>query len=139
QMLREEVAALEAEYEELRLYIRLMLVPKDPLDEKNVFLEIRAGTGGEEAALFAARLFRMYKRYAERVGWKIELVSENETEIGGYREVIVLIEGDDVYSKLKYEAGTHRVQRVPETETQGRIHTSAATVAVLPEADDVEV
>lgn len=139
QMAREELEQLEVEHEELRRAIRLMLVPKDPLDEKNVFLEIRAGTGGEEAALFASKLFRMYKRYAERVGWKIDMVSENETELGGYREVIALIEGDEVYSKLKYEAGTHRVQRVPETETQGRIHTSAVTVAILPEAEDVEV
>lgn len=139
QMAKDEIERLSTEKEELEERIRLMLIPKDPLDEKNVFLEIRAGTGGEEAALFAARLYRMYKRFADKVGWKVEIVSVNETDMGGYRELVALIEGDEVYSKMKYEAGTHRVQRVPETETQGRIHTSAATVAVLPEAEDVEV
>lgn len=139
QMAKDELVRLREEKEVLEDRIRLMLIPKDPLDEKNVFLEIRAGTGGEEAALFAARLYRMYKRYADKVGWKVEVVSTNETDMGGFRELVALIEGDEVYSQLKYEAGTHRVQRVPETETQGRIHTSAATVAVLPEAEDVEV
>lgn len=139
QMAKDELVRLREEKEVLEDRIRLMLIPKDPLDEKNVFLEIRAGTGGEEAALFAARLYRMYKRYADKVGWKVEIVSTNETDMGGFRELVALIEGDEVYSQLKYEAGTHRVQRVPETETQGRIHTSAATVAVLPEAEDVEV
>ena len=139
QMAKDELARLEVEHEELSSKIKVLLVPPDPLDAKNVFLEIRAGTGGEEAALFAATLFRMYQRYADRMGWKMDLMNTNETDKGGFREIVVLIEGDQVYSHLKYESGTHRVQRVPETESQGRIHTSAATVAVLPEADDVEV
>lgn len=139
QMAKDELARLEVEYEELEARIRYLLVPPDPLDGKNVYLEIRAGTGGEEAALFAATLYRMYQRYAERMGWRMEVVNTNETDKGGFREIIVLIEGDQVYSHLKYESGTHRVQRVPETESQGRIHTSAATVAILPEADEVEI
>jgi peptide chain release factor 1 len=119
--------------------IRFMLLPKDPNDAKNIFLEIRAGTGGDEAALFAADLFRMYSRYAEIKGWKIEVMSSNPIGIGGYKEIIALISGEKVFSQLKYESGVHRVQRVPATETQGRIHTSAVTVAIIPEADEVEV
>ena len=119
--------------------LKVLLIPKDPLDEKNTILEIRAGTGGEEAALFAADLFRMYCRYAELKHWKVEIMSESPTEAGGYKEVILLISGDKVYSRLKFEAGAHRVQRVPATEAQGRIHTSAATVAVMPEAEDVDI
>jgi peptide chain release factor 1 len=119
--------------------LKLLLLPKDPNDDKNTVVEIRAGTGGEEAALFAADLFRMYGRYAESQGWRIEILSSNPTDGGGFKEIIVLIEGDRVYSQLKYESGVHRVQRVPATETQGRIHTSAVTVAVLPEAEEVEV
>ncbi|RAL23952.1 peptide chain release factor 1 [Lujinxingia litoralis] len=139
QMAKDELERLNPELDALALTLKRLLLPRDPLDDKNTYLEIRAGTGGEEAALFAADLFRMYARYAERMGWKIEIVSTNETDRGGFREVIALIEGDSVYSRLKFEAGTHRVQRVPDTESQGRIHTSAVTVAVLPEADDVEI
>jgi peptide chain release factor 1 len=117
----------------------LLLLPRDPLDEKNIILEIRAGTGGEEAALFAADLFRLYSRYAESRGWKVEILSASESDTGGYREIIALIAGNRAYSHLKYEAGTHRVQRVPVTESQGRIHTSAATVAILPEAEEADV
>lgn len=130
--LAEDVAALENE-------LTILLLPKDPNDDKNTVVEIRAGTGGDEAALFAADLFRMYGRYAERVRWKTEILSSNPTDGGGFKEIIVLFEGDRVYSHLKYESGVHRVQRVPATETQGRIHTSAVTVAVLPEAEEVEV
>ena len=119
--------------------LKLLLIPKDPNDEKNIVLEIRAGTGGEEAALFAADLFRMYTKYAEQQGWKVDIMSENAIGIGGFKEVIALIEGKGVYSRLKYESGVHRVQRVPVTETSGRIHTSAVTVAVLPEAEDVDI
>ena len=119
--------------------LKILLLPKDPNDEKNVILEVRAGTGGEEAALFAQDLLRMYLRYAERRGWKTEIMDSNDTGIGGIKEASVLIKGKGAYSRLKYESGTHRVQRVPETESSGRIHTSAATVAVLPEVDDVEV
>ena len=119
--------------------IPLLLIPKDPNDEKNVLLEIRAGTGGDEAALFAGEIFRMYSRYAERQGWKIDVVSVNRTGQGGLKEVIAMIEGDRVYSKLRFESGVHRVQRVPATEASGRIHTSAITVAVLPEAEEVDV
>lgn len=136
---REEIAVLEGKLETLDNKMQLMLLPKDPMDEKDVFLEIRAGAGGEEAALFAADLLRMYSRYAERNGWKIDILSVNETGIGGIKEAIVAIEGKRVYSRLKYESGVHRVQRVPTTEAGGRIHTSTATVAVLPEPDDVEV
>jgi peptide chain release factor 1 len=138
EMARDELAELSAEREALEGAIKEMLIPRDPLDEKNVILEVRAGTGGEEAALFAADLLRMYERYAQSRGWRVDLVDFNPTDHGGFREVIALIDGDDVYSRLKYEAGVHRVQRVPQTESQGRIHTSAVTVAVLPEADDVE-
>jgi peptide chain release factor 1 len=119
--------------------LKLLLLPKDPYDEKNVILEIRAGTGGEEAALFAAVLYRMYTRYAERMGWKIEVLNANLTDIGGFKELICLIQGRGAYSRLKFESGVHRVQRIPTTESGGRIHTSAATVAVLPEAEDVDV
>jgi len=119
--------------------LQRLLLPKDPMDGKNVILEIRAGTGGDEAALFAAEMFRAYSRFAETSGWKVNTTSVNETGIGGYKEITAVVEGADVYSKLKYESGTHRVQRVPQTESQGRIHTSAITVAVLPEAEDVDI
>ncbi len=119
--------------------IKVMLVPKDPLDEKNIILEVRAGTGGDEAALFVAEIFKMYTKYAERMKWKVEVMEMSETGIGGLKEVIASIQGKEVYSRLKYESGTHRVQRVPATETSGRVHTSAVTVAVLPEAEDVDV
>lgn len=119
--------------------MKIILLPKDPNDDKNTFLEIRAGTGGDEAALFAGDLFRMYSRFAESMGWRVEVMSSNPIGIGGFKEIIALISGEQVYSKLKYESGVHRVQRVPETETQGRIHTSAVTVAILPEADEVEL
>ena len=134
-----ELYELEYKLPQLEEDLKILLLPKDPNDEKNVFLEIRAGTGGEEAALFAQDLLRMYLRYAERRGWKTEIMDANDTGIGGIKEAIVLIKGKGAYSRLKYESGTHRVQRVPETESSGRIHTSAATVAVLPEVDDVEV
>jgi peptide chain release factor 1 len=136
---REEIESLRTELSELEHRLKFLLLPKDLNDEKNILLEIRAGTGGEEAALFAADLFRAYSRYAELKGWKTEILSENATGIGGFKEIIVLIEGDRVYSRLKYESGVHRVQRVPQTETQGRIHTSAVTVAVLPEAEEIDV
>ena len=125
--------------ERLRQELKLLLLPKDPNDRKNVILEIRAGTGGEEAALFSASLFRMYSMYAETKRWKTEILNANETELGGYKEISFMITGEGAYSRMKYESGVHRVQRVPETETQGRIHTSTVTVAVLPEAEDVEV
>jgi peptide chain release factor 1 len=133
----EERRAGEARIEALARELQAMLLPKDPSDERNVFIEIRAGTGGDESALFAADLFRMYARYAERQGWRVELVSESPSDLGGYREIVARIAGSGVYAKLKFESGGHRVQRVPETEAQGRIHTSACTVAVLPEADPV--
>ena len=136
---REEIIALERKLQILNDKMQVMLLPKDPMDDKNVFLEIRAGAGGGEAALFAADLLRMYSRYAERNGWKTDILSINETGIGGIKEAIVAIEGKRVYSRLKYESGVHRVQRVPTTEAGGRIHTSTATVAILPEPDDVEV
>lgn len=135
----EEVSHLQAREKELEAALKVLLLPKDPNDEKNIIVEIRSGAGGEEAALFAAELFRMYQRYAERNQWKTELVSANETELGGFKEVIFSISGTRVYSRLKYESGVHRVQRVPETESSGRIHTSTATVAVLPEAEEVDV
>ncbi|MBW6510195.1 MAG: peptide chain release factor 1 [Desulfuromonadales bacterium] len=134
-----ELEQLEAQQEQIEEELRLLLLPKDPNDEKNIILEIRAGTGGDEAALFAADLFRMYSRYAERNRWKVELMSLSETDGGGFKEVIAQISGERVYSRLKFESGTHRVQRVPDTETQGRIHTSACTVAVLPEVEDVDI
>ena len=136
---REERDSLEARRDALMDEIKRLLVPKDPNDEKNVVLEIRAGTGGDEAALFAADLFRMYSRYAERQGWRLELLSGSETAGGGFKEVIALIQGQHVYSRLKYESGVHRVQRVPETEASGRVHTSTATVAVLPEAEELDI
>ena len=136
---REELKQLEARREELEKRLMLLLLPKDPNDEKNIMLEIRAGTGGEEAALFAADLFRMYSRYAERKGWEVEILDVNPTGLGGFKEIIALIKGRGAYSRLKYESGVHRVQRIPETESGGRIHTSAVTVAVLPEADEVDV
>jgi peptide chain release factor 1 len=136
---REELPELESELSELEKTIQILLLPRDPDDDKNTVLEIRAGTGGEEAALFAADLFRMYCRYAETAGWKVELLNQSEASAGGLKEVIALISGDQVYSKLKFESGVHRVQRVPATEAQGRVHTSTATVAVLPEADEVDI
>jgi peptide chain release factor 1 len=135
----EELQALEEREQACRKELQYLLMPKDPNDEKNVLLEIRAGTGGDEATLFAAELFRMYSRYAELEGWHVEIMDEHESEVGGYKEIIAMIEGERVYSKLKYESGVHRVQRVPATEASGRIHTSAVTVAVLPEADEVEI
>ena len=132
-----ELADGEAKIEQLETALQTALLPRDPNDERNIFLEIRAGTGGDESALFAGNLLRMYTRYAERCGWKVEIVSENPGEVGGYKEVIVRIVGYGAYSRLKFESGGHRVQRVPETESQGRIHTSACTVAVMPEADEV--
>jgi peptide chain release factor 1 len=139
EMAKAEIASAQEELPRLEDELKILLLPKDPLDEKNILLEIRAGTGGEEAALFASDLFRMYMRYAERHRWKMEIMSESPSDTGGYKEIIVSIAGEKVYSRLKYESGTHRVQRVPATESQGRIHTSAATVAVLPEADEVDV
>ncbi len=135
----EELKELEPKLEQMNEEIKLLLLPKDPNDDKNIYLEIRAGTGGDEAALFVGDLFKAYVRYAENKGWKIVIESSNESEAGGYKEIVALIKGDRVYSRLKYEAGTHRVQRVPATESQGRIHTSAVTVAVLPEVEDVDV
>jgi peptide chain release factor 1 len=135
----EEVASLQARRDALLDDMKILLVPKDPNDEKNVVLEIRAGTGGDEAALFASDLFRMYSRYAERQGWRLEVLNLSETGVGGTKEVVALIEGRQVYSRLKYESGVHRVQRVPATEASGRIHTSTATVAVLPEAEEVDI
>lgn len=136
---REEIEQLKSKLSKAEIELRLLLLPQDPNDGKNILLEIRAGTGGEEAALFAADLFRMYLRYAEICGWKVEILSQHMTGIGGFKEIIILIEGQNVYSRLKHESGVHRVQRVPETEAQGRIHTSAVTVAVLPEAEEVDV
>ena len=134
-----EIADLEEKIPALENELKILMLPKDPNDDKNVILEIRAGTGGEEAALFGTDLLRMYLRYAERRGWKAEVIDANETELGGIKEVEVMIKGKGAYSRMKYESGTHRVQRVPDTESSGRIHTSATTVAVLPEVDDVEV
>ncbi len=139
ELAREELEELLVEEKKIEQDIKLLLLPKDPNDERNTFLEIRAGTGGDEAALFVADLFRMYSRYAESQGWKVEIMSSSPLGIGGFKEIIALISGSLVYSRLKYESGVHRVQRVPETETQGRIHTSAVTVAILPEADEVEL
>lgn len=136
EMAEEEVTSAKARLQELEDELQRMMLPRDPNDGRNVFLEIRAGTGGDEAAIFAGDLFRMYSRYAERQGWRLEVLSENEGEHGGFKEVIARVEGDSVYAKLKFESGAHRVQRVPETESQGRIHTSACTVAVLPEPDE---
>jgi len=138
EMAEEEIAANEGQVEELEMSLQRLLLPKDPNDNKNVFLEIRAGTGGDEAAIFSGDLFRMYSRYAEANRWQVEVLSESPGEHGGYKEIITRIVGAGVYSKLKFESGAHRVQRVPETESQGRIHTSACTVAIMPEADEVE-
>jgi peptide chain release factor 1 len=139
QMAHDEEHALETRRETVERELKLLLIPKDPNDEKNVIVEIRAGTGGDEASLFAAELFRMYSRYAESQGWKVEILESSASSIGGMKEVVAAIQGNKVYSKLKYESGVHRVQRVPATEQQGRIHTSAATVAVLPEADEIDI
>ena len=138
-MAEEELVELEKKRDECGAQLKVMLLPKDPNDERNVILEIRAGTGGDEATLFVADVFRMYSRYAERQGWRVEILSSNSTGVGGFKEIIALIEGKGVFSRLKYEGGVHRVQRVPATEASGRIHTSAITVAVLPEAEEVEV
>jgi peptide chain release factor 1 len=139
ELAQEELRALRARQDDLLADIKVLLVPKDPNDEKNVVLEIRAGTGGDEAGLFATDLFRMYARFVERQRWRIEILSRSDTGVGGLKEVIALIEGRNAYSRLKYESGVHRVQRVPDTEASGRIHTSTATVAVLPEAEEVDV
>src|ERR1700728_484623 len=138
-MAEEEIAALEPREAAMEEELKVLLLPKEPNDEKNVILEIRAGTGGDEASLFAAEIFRMYTRFAEQHRWKVEVLSMSESGVGGYKEVIAIIEGERVYSQMKWESGVHRVQRVPATETQGRVHTSAVTVAVLPEAEDVDI
>jgi peptide chain release factor 1 len=136
---QDELTQLEGRVLQVEADLKVLLLPKDPNDEKNVVLEIRAGTGGDEATLFAAEIFRMYTRYAESQRWKVEVLSTSESTVGGLKEVIAIIEGQGVYSRMKYESGVHRVQRVPQTETQGRVHTSAVTVAVLPEAEDVDI
>jgi peptide chain release factor 1 len=135
---REEASNLDDRLADLEDVLQRALLPKDPNDSCNIFLEIRAGTGGDESALFAGDLFKMYSRYAERIGWKIDLISQSHSDLGGYKEIIIKISGQEVYARLKFESGGHRVQRVPETETQGRVHTSACTVAVMPEADELE-
>jgi peptide chain release factor 1 len=137
-MAQEELPSLKAKLETLEQDLRTLLIPRDPNDDANIYLEVRAGTGGDEAAIFAGDLFRMYSRYAERQGWRVEVVSEQDGEHGGYKEIIARIEGDGAYAKLKFESGAHRVQRVPVTEAQGRVHTSAATVAILPESEAVQ-
>lgn len=139
EMAEAELEELEGNRERLEEEIKLLLLPKDPNDDRSVVLEIRAGTGGDEAALFAGDLFRMYSRYAESNRWKVEIISSSESALGGFKEIVALVEGQGVYARLKYESGAHRVQRVPDTEAQGRIHTSACTVAVLPEADDIDI
>ncbi len=139
ELAKEELKSLESTKEQLESQIKILLIPKDPNGNKNVFLEIRAGTGGDEAGIFVGDLFKAYCRYADLRKWKVEIISSSENNVGGYKEVIALIKGDGVYSRLKFEGGTHRVQRVPETESQGRIHTSAVTIAIMPEVDDVEV
>ncbi|MDR1326480.1 MAG: peptide chain release factor 1 [Treponema sp.] len=139
ELAKEELRELELRLQDVEDRLKFLLIPRDPLDEKNIIMEIRAGTGGEEAALFAADLFRMYSRFAETRGWKFETMSSNETELGGLKEIIFSISGNNVYENLRYESGVHRVQRVPATEASGRIHTSAVTVAVLPEADETEI
>ena len=136
---KEELKELEQKKPILEDEIKLLMIPKDPNDDRNIYLELRAGTGGDEAALFVGDLFRGYLRYAENNDWKVEIMSSSDSEAGGYKEIVILVKGDHVYSKLKFEGGTHRVQRVPSTESQGRVHTSAITVAVMPEVDDVEV
>lgn len=139
ELAKEELKSLEATKAKLEDEIKILLIPKDPNGNKNVFLEIRAGTGGDEAGIFVGDLFKAYCRYADLRKWKVEIISSSENSVGGYKEIIALIKGEGVYSRLKYEGGTHRVQRVPETESQGRIHTSAVTIAIMPEVDDVEV
>jgi peptide chain release factor 1 len=139
ELAREECRELETKLGETEERLKLLLIPKDPLDEKNIIMEIRAGTGGEEAALFASDLYRLYSRFAETKGWKFEIMNSNETELGGIKEIVFSISGNNVYENLRYESGVHRVQRVPSTESSGRIHTSAVTVAVLPEADETEI
>ncbi|MCA9435100.1 MAG: peptide chain release factor 1 [Candidatus Omnitrophica bacterium] len=139
ELAQEEIPELEKSQHELVERFRYLLAPKDPDDEKNTIVEIRGGTGGDEAAIFAGDLFRMYCRFAERMGWKIEILDEHASEAGGFKEIVFEIQGDEVFSRMKFEGGVHRVQRVPETESQGRIHTSAATVAVLPEAEEIEI
>ena len=139
ELAKEELSELEPKIPQLEEEIKVLMIPKDPNDDKNIYLELRAGTGGDESALFVEDMFKMYLRFAERNGWRVEIMSSSEGTAGGYKELIAMIKGEGVYSKLKYEAGTHRVQRVPETETQGRVHTSAITVAVIPEVEDVEV
>jgi len=139
ELAREEVRELETRLKEAEDKLKFLLIPRDPLDEKNIIMEIRAGTGGEEAALFASDLFRMYSRFAETKNWKFEIMNSNETELGGFKEIVFSINGKNVYENLRYESGVHRVQRVPTTESSGRIHTSAVTVAVLPEADETEI
>ena len=139
ELAREELKELETRLADNNDKLKLLLVPKDPLDEKNIIMEIRAGTGGEEAALFAADLYRMYSRFAETKGWKFEIMNSNDTELGGIKEIVFSVSGNNVYENLRYESGVHRVQRVPTTESSGRIHTSAVTVAVLPEADETEI
>jgi peptide chain release factor 1 len=139
QMVEDEILDIESRLPDAEEDLKVLLLPKDPYDEKNVILEIRAGTGGDEATLFAAEVLRMYARYAERQGWKMDVMEASDTGVGGIKEAVAMIEGDHVYSKLRYESGVHRVQRVPQTETSGRIHTSAITVAVLPEAEEVDV
>lgn len=139
EMAKEELESLATQKDEIELVIKELLIPKDPNDSKNIILEIRGGTGGDEASIFAGDIFRMYQRYCDRMGWKMELIDATEGTSGGYKEIICGVSGDDVYGKLKFESGVHRVQRVPATETQGRIHTSAASVAVLPEVEEVDV
>jgi len=139
ELAKEELKELEAKKPQLEEEIKFLMIPKDPNDDKNIYLELRAGTGGDEAAIFVGDLFRGYLRYAENNGWKVEIMNQSESEAGGYKEIVALFKGDHVFSKLKFEGGTHRVQRVPATESQGRVHTSAITVAVMPEVDDVEV
>ncbi|GAX04038.1 peptide chain release factor 1 [Secundilactobacillus pentosiphilus] len=138
-MVKDELKDLETQKEKLEEQIKILLLPKDPNDDKNIVMEIHGAAGGDEASLFAADLFDMYSRYAEKQGWKVEVVDKNETEVGGFKEIVMLISGDKVYSKLKYESGAHRVQRVPVTESAGRLHTSTATVGVMPEAEDVDI
>ena len=139
ELAKEELKNAEEKLPKLEEEIKILLLPKDPNDDKNIYLEIRAGTGGDEAALFVADLFKAYVRYAEKKGWKVEVVSESKNDLGGFKEIIVLVKGEGAYSRLKYEGGTHRVQRIPVTESQGRIHTSAVTVAVMPEVDDIDI
>lgn len=138
-MAKEEIESLEGKIESCEKELKILLIPPDPLEGKNIIMEIRAGTGGEEAALFASDIYRMYSHYAERMRWKIEILSSNETEMGGFKEIVLSISGKDVYGSMRYESGVHRVQRVPETESSGRIHTSAITVAVLPEAEETDI